>query len=77
MVSPPVKKKIPTEVIINTIWISTFLALIFTIPALSLFLGIYYSTGNLVLGAELGFSTHFVTLAFAGRISKFLTKIMN
>jgi hypothetical protein len=77
MVSPPVKKKIPPEVIINTIWISTFLAMIFTIPALSLFLGIYYSTGNLVLGAVLGFSTHFVTLAFAGRISKFLTKIMN
>jgi hypothetical protein len=77
MVSPPVKKKILPEVIINTIWISTFLAMIFTIPALSLFLGIYYSTGNLVLGAVLGFSTHFVTLAFAGRISKFLTKIMN
>lgn len=77
MVSPPVKKKIPTEVIINTIWISTFLAMIFTIPALSLFLGIYYGTGNLVLGAVLGFSTHFVTLVFSGRISKFLTKIMN
>ena len=77
MVDSPNKKKIPTEVLINTIWISTFLAMIFTIPALSLFLGIYYSTGNLVLGAILGFSTHFVTLAFAGRISRFLTKIMN
>lgn len=77
MVSPPEKKKISTELIFNTIWISTFLAMIFTIPALSLFLGIYYSTGNLVLGAVLGFGTHFVTLAFSSRISKFLTKIMN
>jgi len=77
MDNPPEKKKIPTELIINTIWISTFLAMIFTIPALSLFLGIYYSTGNLVLGAGLGFSTHFVTLAFSGRISKYLTQIMN
>jgi len=77
MDNPPEKKKIPTELIINTIWISTFLAMIFTIPALSLFLGIYYSTGNLVLGAVLGFSTHFVTLAFSGRISKYLTQIMN
>ena len=77
MVSPPEKKKVSTELIINTIWISTFLAMIFTIPALSLFLGIYYSTGNLALGAVLGFSTHFVTLAFSSRISKFLTKIMN
>ncbi|MDH3619144.1 MAG: hypothetical protein OEM89_10565 [Nitrosopumilus sp.] len=74
---PSKKKKISTEVIINTIWISTFLAMIFTIPALGIFLGIYYSTGNLVLGAVLGFSTHFVALAFSGRISKFLTKIMN
>ena len=77
MVSPPEKKKVSTELIFNTIWISTFLAMIFTIPALSLFLGIYYSTGNLVLGAVLGFGTHFVTLAFSSRISKFLTKIMN
>jgi hypothetical protein len=77
MDNTPEKKKIPTELIINTIWISTFLAMIFTIPALSLFLGIYYSTGNLVLGAVLGFSTHFVTLVFSGRISKYLTQIMN
>jgi len=74
---PSKKKKIPTEVLINTIWISTFLAMIFTIPALGIFLGIYYGTGNLVLGALLGFSVHFVTFAFSGRISRFLTKIMN
>jgi len=74
---PSKKKKIPTEVLINTIWISTFLAMIFTIPALGIFLGIYYGTGNLVLGALLGFSVHFVALALSGRISKFLVKIMN
>jgi len=71
------KKKVPTEVLINTIWVSTFLAMIFTIPALGIFLGIYYGTGNLVLGALLGFSVHFVALALSGRISKFLVKIMN
>jgi len=71
------KKKVPTEVLVNTIWISTFLAMIFTIPALGIFLGIYYGTGNLVLGALLGFSVHFVALALSGRISKFLVKIMN
>lgn len=74
---PSKKKKIPTEVVINTIWISTFLAMIFTIPALGIFLGIYYSTGNLVIGAVLGFSVHFIAFAFSGRISKFLTKLMN
>ena len=71
------KKKVPTEILVNTIWISTFLAMIFTIPALGIFLGIYYGTGNLVLGALLGFSVHFVALALSGRISKFLVKIMN
>lgn len=74
---PSKKKNVSTEVIINTIWISTFLAMIFTLPALGIFLGIYYSTGNLILGAALGFSVHFVAFAFSGRISKFLTKIMN
>ena len=77
MADSPKKKKIPPEVIINTIWISTFLAMIFTIPALGIFLGIYYGTGNLILGAVLGFSAHFVAFAFSSRISKFLTKIMN
>jgi len=53
---------------------STILALIFTVPALGVFLGIYYGTGNLLVGAVVGFSIHFVTLAFSGRISKFLVK---
>ena len=74
---PSEKKKIPPELIINTIWISTFLAMIFTLPALGIFLGIYYGTGNLVLGAILGFSVHFVAFAFSNRISKFLTRLMN
>jgi len=74
---PSKKKKIPTEILVNTIWISTFLAMIFTIPALGIFLGVYYGTGNLVLGALLGFSVHFVAFAFSSKISRFLTKIMN
>ncbi len=71
------KKKVPTGVVVNMIWISTFLALIFTLPALGIFLGIYYGTGNLVLGAVLGFGVHVVALAFSDRLSKFLIKIMN
>ena len=75
--SPSIKKKVPPEVIIKTIWISTFLAMIFTLPALGIFLGIYYGTGNLALGAILGFSVHFTAFAFSGKISRFLTKIMS
>ena len=56
---------------------SSFLAMIFTLPPLGLFLGIYFTTDNLVLGAVIGFGAHFVILAFSSKISKFLTKLMS
>lgn len=68
---------ISTEAAINTVWISTFMAMIFSLPPLGIFLGIYFGTGDLIVGAVLGFGVHFVTLALAGRISKFLTRIMS
>ena len=73
------KKKtgITSEVFVRMIWVSTILAMIFALPALGIFLGIYYSTGNLIIGAILGFGTHFVTLAFSGRISKFSTRVVS
>ena len=58
-------------------WKSSILAVIFAVPALAIFLGIYYSTGDLLIGAVLGFGVHFAALAFSGRISKWLAKIQN
>ncbi len=72
---PPEKTKAPINVLTN--WVSISMALIFALPSLGVFLGIYYGTGNLIAGAVLGFGIHFVTLAFSGRISKRLNKIMN
>ena len=74
---PKKKNDISTETLINYIWISAFMGMIFSLPSLGIFLGIYYGTGNIVVGAILGFGVHFITLAFASRISKFLTKIMS
>lgn len=71
------KTDITTEVLVNTVWVSTFLALILTIPALGIFLGIYFTTANLVVGAMIGFGVHFVTLAFSDRISKAITRILS
>lgn len=71
------KTEITTEAIVNTVWVSTFLALILTLPALGLFLGIYFATSNLVAGAVVGFGLHFVTLAFSDRISRFLTGLLS
>jgi len=73
--SPP--KKNETSIDILTNWVSISMALIFALPSLGIFLGIYYGTGNLIVGAVLGFGVHFVTLAFSSRISKYLNKIMN
>ena len=71
------KQDITTEALVNTVWVSTFLALILTIPPLGIFLGIYFTTTNLVVGAVVGFGIHFVTLGFSDRISKKLTEILS
>ena len=71
------KTEISTEVLVKFIWVSSFLAMIFAIPPLALFLGIYFLTGELIIGAVIGFGVHFVILAFSGRISKIITKIMS
>ncbi len=70
-------KKNETSIDILTNWVSISMALIFALPSLGVFLGIYYGTGNLIIGAVLGFGVHFVTLVFSSRISKYLDKIMN
>jgi hypothetical protein len=71
------KQDITTETLVNTVWVSTFLALVLTIPALVVFLGIYFTTANLLVGAIVGFGLHFVALAFSDRISKKLTSILS
>ena len=74
---PGKKKDISIEVLIRIIWDSSFLAMIFTLPPLGLFLGIYFLTGELIIGAVIGFGVHFIILAFAGKISKFITKLVS
>jgi len=71
------KTEISTELLVKFIWVSSFLAMIFAIPPLVLFLGIYFITGELIIGAIIGFGVHFVILAFSGKISKKITKIMS
>lgn len=73
---PKKKTKISTEIVTNTIWVSTFLAMILSLPPLGLFLGIYFLTGNIIIGAIVGFGTHFIILAFSTKISKLLTNAM-
>jgi len=74
---PKKKTKTSTEIVTKTIWISIFLAMILSLPPLGLFLGIYFLTGNLIIGAIVGFGVHFVILVFSSKISKFLINIMS
>lgn len=73
----PRKKNISMEVLVKMIWVSSFLAMIFALPPLGIFLGIYFYTGELIIGAVIGFGVHFVILAFSGRISKVVTKLIS
>ncbi len=74
---PKKKTEITTEIVTNTIWVSTFLAMILSLPTLGLFLGIYFLTGNIIIGVIGGFGTHFIILAFSTKISKFLTNAIS
>lgn len=64
----------PPEVLHRLVWVSTFLALIFTLPALAVFLAIHHYWGSLPAAAAAGFGIHFVALAFSGRLSRALTR---
>ena len=72
---PPRKKGAPIDIFTNGVTIS--MALLFVLPSLGIFLGVYYIFDNLLIGAVLGFVVHFVILALSGRISKRLDEIMN
>jgi len=74
---PKKKTEVSTEVLIKFIWVSSFLAMIFALPPLAVFLGIYFLTGELIIGAVIGFGLHFVILAFSGKISKVITKLVS
>ena len=62
------------DVLVNTLWVSTILALILTLPSVGIFLYVFLETGSWLTGALLAFGIHFVILAFSERISNFLLK---
>ena len=62
------------DVLVNTLWVSTTLALILTLPSIGIFLCVFLETGDWLSGALLAFGIHFVVLAFSEKISRFLLK---
>ncbi|HEY7734501.1 MAG TPA: hypothetical protein VIB07_06880 [Nitrososphaera sp.] len=63
------------DFMVKSAWVSTALALILTLPSVGLFMGILQATGNLIVGASVGFALHFVLLSLSAKISSALSKL--
>ena len=68
------KNWLTNDVLVNTLWVSTILALVLTLPSIGIFLYVFLETGTWLTGALLAFGIHFVILAFSEKISNFLLK---
>lgn len=65
------------EILAKSMWVSTALAIIFALPPLGLFIGLYQSGINIGIAAGVGFGIHFATLAFSRRIAAGLGKLFD
>ncbi|HEY7694624.1 MAG TPA: hypothetical protein VH797_00815 [Nitrososphaeraceae archaeon] len=62
-------ENVTPDIMIKMVSTSVVLALLFTVPALGIFLGVYWHTDNLLMGIIIGFTVHFMTLGFSHPIS--------
>ena len=65
------------DIMIKMISTSVILALLFTVPSLGIFLIIFWHTDNLIMGATIGFSIHFITLGFSHSMSRAITSFFD
>lgn len=70
-------ENVDPDVIVKSFWVSSALAMILTLPSLGIFLGFYYNSGNLALGAVAGFGLHFVLLALSEKITNVLSRLFD
>lgn len=62
---------------LKSMWVSTAIALILTLPALGIFLGLLHLTNNMILGSMIGFATHYTLLAVSPRTSEVLISLFD
>ncbi|HEY7507959.1 MAG TPA: hypothetical protein VH677_02425 [Nitrososphaera sp.] len=65
------------ELLTKSVWVSTALAMIFALPPIAIFIGLYETGMNIGIAAGIGFGVHFATLAFAKRIVSMLGKLFD
>jgi putative Mn2+ efflux pump MntP len=66
----------PDEVL-KSIWVSTALALMLSLPSLGIFLGLLLLTNNIIASSLSGFTFHFILFALSPRISRELVSLFN
>jgi hypothetical protein len=70
-------ENITPELLTKSMWVSTALAMIFALPPLLTFIGLYQSGVNIGVAAGIGFGIHFATLAFSKKISSALSTLFD
>jgi Mg/Co/Ni transporter MgtE len=68
---------ITPDVLVKSFWVSTALALILALPALGVFIAVFQSSGNMLIGSIVGFCIHFVILSKSEKISTALTSLFD
>ena len=68
---------ITPDIIMKSFWVSTSLALILTIPPLAIFITVFQTSGNLLMGVVTGFGIHFILFSQSVRISSFITSFFD
>ena len=63
--------------VIKSVWVSTALALILSLPSLAVFLSLLHWTNNILVGGVTGFATHFILLALSPRTSEVLLSLFD
>jgi len=67
--------RISPDILVKSFWVSTALGLILSLPPLGLFMAVFHGSGNILLGAIIGFGLHFVLLSVSEKISSSLTSL--
>lgn len=68
-------EKLTPELVVRSMWMSTALAMIFAVPPVGLFIGLYQSGVNIAIATGIGFGIHFAILVFSKKISSSLIKL--
>lgn len=65
------------DTVLKSLWVSTALALILSLPPLAIFLGLLHLTDNMIIGTVAGFTAHYVLLALSPRTSQILSSLFD